>query len=76
MVYIKYDLWYSIKWHKGGTSMGSLDYPNEDLDKVFEQLHGEVIIPSLTDPITDEITESPENMKTISISIRKKRVKT
>jgi len=76
MVYIKYDLSYSIKWHKGGTSMGSLDYPTEDLDKVFEQLYDDVIIPSLTDLITDEINESPENMKTISISIRKKRVKT
>ncbi len=59
MVYITYDLWYSIKWHKGGTSMGHLDYPNEDLHKVFEQLHGNVIIPSLTDPTSDEISESP-----------------
>ncbi|MBC8383898.1 MAG: hypothetical protein H8E57_00095 [Candidatus Cloacimonetes bacterium] len=75
MVYIIYDLWYRIEWIKGGTSLGSLDYPTYDIKEVFDPLYQEVVVGSMLDPITDEINDSPENIRTIRITIRKKRVK-
>jgi len=75
MVYIIYDLRYRIEWKKGGTTLGSLDYPTDDIKEVFDTLYQEVVVESMLDPITDEINDSPENIRTIRITIRKKRVK-
>ena len=71
MSLIHYDFHFRIEWKNGGTSMGSWDYFTEDLKEIFDDLYKEVLIESLKDPIEDEITEPPENIKWIRINIRK-----
>jgi hypothetical protein len=70
---VKYDLRYSLKYK--GTAMGSLDFVNENLKEVFDQLYAEVVEPSIMDPITDKIIATPEMLNDIHIAITKKRVK-
>ena len=76
MVYIIYDLRFRVEWKKGGTTLGNLDYPTDDIKEVFDPLYQEVVVTSMLDPITDEINDTPENIQAIRITIRKKREKT
>ena len=68
---MQYDFRFQIVWKNGGTSMGSWDYFTEDLKEIFDDLYKEVLIESLKDPVEDEITEPPENIKVVQINIRK-----
>jgi len=66
---IQYDFRFRIEWKNGGTSIGSWDYFTEDLKEIFDDLYKEVLIESLKDPVEDEITEPPENISRIHITI-------
>ena len=60
-----------IKWKNGGTSLGDWDCYTDDLQEIFLELFQEVVVKSLMDPFTDEITEPLINIRNIHINIRK-----
>lgn len=62
---------YRIDWKNGGSTIGDWEYIAWELDEIFSELYQEVVIESLKDPLTGDLTESPENIRTIRINIRK-----
>jgi len=70
---VKYDLRFSLEYK--GTAMGSLDFINENLKELFDQLYAEVVEMSIVDHLTGQIIATPEMLNDIHITITKKRVK-